>query len=78
MYCVWLVVELAFCYRYIIETRNRTLEETAVLFDGVDASELIAGPEVPDVHHFMHEKTGSLEEDEKSGKISHESHNDIA
>ena len=27
-----------FCYIYVIETKNRTLEETAALFDGEDAT----------------------------------------
>ncbi|KLO06400.1 hexose transporter [Schizopora paradoxa] len=78
VYCCWLVVELLFCYRYIIETKNRTLEETAALFDGVDTTDLISGPMAPDVNQFIHGKSESIEEDEKSGKISHESHHDSA
>ncbi|KAH8118062.1 general substrate transporter [Phellopilus nigrolimitatus] len=34
VYCAWLVLELAFVLRYVIETKGRTLEETAALFDG--------------------------------------------
>ncbi|KAG8214167.1 general substrate transporter [Butyriboletus roseoflavus] len=34
VYLFWLCFELAFCYVFIIETKNRTLEETAALFDG--------------------------------------------
>ncbi|KAG1855317.1 general substrate transporter [Suillus subalutaceus] len=33
-YCGWLVLELLFVMVYIVETRARTLEETAALFDG--------------------------------------------
>jgi MFS family permease len=33
VYCVWLMLELAFILKYIIETKGRTLEETAALFD---------------------------------------------
>ncbi|KAG8918500.1 hypothetical protein FRC00_012423 [Tulasnella sp. 408] len=33
-YIGWLVFELAFVYFYLWETRGRTLEQTAVLFDG--------------------------------------------
>jgi len=33
-YSCWLAFELAFVMRYVIETRGRTLEETAALFDG--------------------------------------------
>lgn len=34
MYCGWLVIELVFVVGFIVETRGRTLEETAALFDG--------------------------------------------
>jgi len=34
VYCGWLFLELLFILRYIVETRGRTLEETAALFDG--------------------------------------------
>ncbi|KAJ1306558.1 hypothetical protein OPQ81_007559 [Rhizoctonia solani] len=34
VYTVWLVFELAFIYFFAVETRNRSLEETAALFDG--------------------------------------------
>ncbi|KAH7921039.1 general substrate transporter [Leucogyrophana mollusca] len=34
VYCGWLALELLFVMVYIIETRGRTLEETAALFDG--------------------------------------------
>jgi len=34
VYCGWLVFELVFVLRYVIETKGRTLEETATLFDG--------------------------------------------
>jgi sugar porter (SP) family MFS transporter len=41
VYCVWLVVEGVFLYFYVVETKNRTLEETAALFDGEEATEQI-------------------------------------
>ncbi|KAJ7593106.1 hypothetical protein C8J56DRAFT_490927 [Mycena floridula] len=34
VYCGWLVVELLFIVTFIVETKGRTLEETAALFDG--------------------------------------------
>ncbi|CEL56221.1 Lactose permease OS=Kluyveromyces lactis (strain ATCC 8585 / CBS 2359 / DSM 70799 / NBRC 1267 / NRRL Y-1140 / WM37) GN=LAC12 PE=3 SV=1 [Rhizoctonia solani AG-1 IB] len=34
IYTVWLVFELVFIYFFAVETRNRSLEETAALFDG--------------------------------------------
>ncbi|KAN0120675.1 general substrate transporter [Russula decolorans] len=36
VYCAWLCFELVFVVLFIVETRGRTLEETAVLFDGED------------------------------------------
>jgi len=36
VYCGWLGFELLFVVLYIVETRGRTLEETAALFDGED------------------------------------------
>ena len=30
VYCVWIAFELVFVYLYLVETKNRTLEETAV------------------------------------------------
>ncbi|KAF8968146.1 general substrate transporter [Flammula alnicola] len=34
VYCGWLVFELSFIFVFIVETKGRTLEETAALFDG--------------------------------------------
>ena len=34
VYCGWLIIELVFVVCYVIETKGRTLEETAALFDG--------------------------------------------
>lgn len=38
VYCCWLAFEFVFLYFMIVETKNRTLEETAALFDGEDIS----------------------------------------
>ncbi|KAI5122108.1 hypothetical protein M0805_002230 [Coniferiporia weirii] len=42
VYACWLVVETLFCYVYIVETKGRTLEETAAIFDGLDPAGLLA------------------------------------
>ncbi|KAL5525808.1 hypothetical protein ACEPAG_7145 [Sanghuangporus baumii] len=42
VYCGWLVFELLFVLKFIIETKGRTLEETAALFDGESAPKDIA------------------------------------
>ncbi|KAA1470430.1 hexose transporter [Dentipellis sp. KUC8613] len=41
VYVFWNAFEAVFCYLYVIETRNRTLEETAALFDGDEAVAMI-------------------------------------
>ncbi|KAF9051359.1 hexose transporter [Panaeolus papilionaceus] len=41
VYVVWLAFEAVFLWFFVIETKNRTLEETAALFDGEDAAEHI-------------------------------------
>ncbi|KAI0654387.1 hexose transporter [Cubamyces menziesii] len=40
VYCAWLAFELAFLYFFIVETKGRTLEETAALFDGEELTQL--------------------------------------
>ena len=42
MYCGWLCFELVFIIVFIVETRGRTLEEIAVLFDGEESPENLA------------------------------------
>ncbi|KAG6335510.1 hypothetical protein ID866_3582 [Astraeus odoratus] len=37
VYICWLVVEFVFLWFFLVETKNRTLEETAAIFDGMDA-----------------------------------------
>ncbi|TCD62432.1 hypothetical protein EIP91_006893 [Steccherinum ochraceum] len=36
VYCAWIAFELVYVYFFLVETKNRTLEETSVLFDGDD------------------------------------------
>ncbi|KAF8887528.1 hexose transporter [Infundibulicybe gibba] len=43
VYVCWLAFEAVFLWLYVIETRNRTLEETATLFDGTEATKKIVG-----------------------------------
>ncbi|KAI0300927.1 hypothetical protein BC826DRAFT_991422 [Russula brevipes] len=42
-YCGWLCFELVFVIIFIVETRGRTLEETAALFDGKDEPDSLDG-----------------------------------
>ena len=57
VYACWLLFELVFLYLYVIETKGRTLEETAALFDGVDATTLVTGPNHPVVSRGDSEKS---------------------
>jgi sugar porter (SP) family MFS transporter len=42
VYVCWLAFEFVFLWTYLLETKNRTLEETAALFDGEEALDRIA------------------------------------
>ncbi|KAH8111990.1 hexose transporter [Phellopilus nigrolimitatus] len=37
VYCAWIAFELVFVYFFVVETKNRTLEETSVIFDGAES-----------------------------------------
>lgn len=43
VYDAWIAFEFVFCYIFVIETKNRTLEETAALFDGEEAVHQVTG-----------------------------------
>jgi len=51
VYCVWLIFELAFMWRYAIETKGRSLEETAAIFDGDDVLSDLTKRTKEDVAH---------------------------
>ncbi|KIJ36375.1 hypothetical protein M422DRAFT_212350 [Sphaerobolus stellatus SS14] len=42
VYDCWLAFELVFCYLFVIETKNHTLEETAAIFDGAEGLEQVS------------------------------------
>lgn len=58
VYVCWLAVEFVFLWFFLVETKNRTLEETAALFDGDEVLEQIA--KKAEVAHDVYED-GSLE-----------------
>ncbi|KAJ6576457.1 general substrate transporter [Mycena vulgaris] len=77
VYLGWLAVELVFVYFYIIETKGRTLEETAILFDGEERRDDLAhmGGEAATTHLSraiaLQDRTYSTREDEnKDEEIS--------
>ncbi|KAJ7275720.1 hexose transporter [Mycena rebaudengoi] len=68
VYCVWLVFEGVFLYFFVIETKNRTLEETAMVFDGVDATDQISATAA--AHAGVTHDLGGV--DEKSDDVKDE------
>lgn len=64
VYVCWLAFEFVFLWFFLIETKNRTLEETAALFDGDDALDQIANR--AEGAHEVYED-GSLEKKSFSG-----------
>ncbi|KAF8893626.1 general substrate transporter [Infundibulicybe gibba] len=68
VYVFWLTFEATFVYFFIIETKNRTLEETAALFDGdetVAQISEVAAEHAGIAHHSSSEK--ALEEHSEKG-----------
>jgi len=55
VYCCWLAFEFGFLYFMIVETKNRTLEETAALFDGEDLSKRVMGVLDADADEVRHD-----------------------
>lgn len=52
--------EFVFLYFFVIETQNRTLEETAALFDGEDLQKIHeAATKAVDVRHDDYDEKGS-------------------
>ncbi|KAJ7104354.1 general substrate transporter [Mycena belliarum] len=68
VYCVWLVFEGVFLYFFLIETKNRTLEETAAIFDGVDVTAQIA--DTAAVHAGVAHDLGGIDEKITDDKAS--------
>ena len=50
VYCAWLAFELVFLYFFIVETKGLSLEETAALFDGEDATRAL-GQATHEIRH---------------------------
>ncbi len=60
MYCCFLAFETVFLYFFVVETQNRTLEETAALFDGDDLDKLHqAGHQAVEVRHEDYDEKSS-------------------
>ncbi|KAF8887524.1 general substrate transporter [Infundibulicybe gibba] len=54
VYVCWLAFEAVFLWFYVVETKGRTLEETAAMFDGAEATEQIVGQAAQQAH-IVHE-----------------------
>lgn len=61
MYVCWLAFELVYVYFFIVETKGLSLEETAALFDGHEATEAIAA------HHGATEVRDDMSDDKEKG-----------
>ncbi|KAH8103089.1 general substrate transporter [Cristinia sonorae] len=59
VYCCWLLFELVFLYFFVVETKNLSLEETAALFDGEDASNALHNATRDVRHEDLDEKASN-------------------
>ncbi|KIM83444.1 hypothetical protein PILCRDRAFT_444032 [Piloderma croceum F 1598] len=62
VYVAWLAVEVIFIYFFLVETRNRSLEECAVLFDGNSVMSQSAETVVERADKVQADEAGSREE----------------
>ncbi len=60
VYCCWIAFELVFCYFFIVETKGLSLEETAALFDGEEATRAVTT-----AHEIRHDEV----DDKTSGEL---------
>ncbi|CCA69467.1 related to hexose transporter protein [Serendipita indica DSM 11827] len=74
VYTIWLMFELVYVWLWATETKGRSLEETAALFDGEDAVAELSNRTGQDMTQVKH--TGSDSQDEKLN-IEH-SHREVA
>jgi len=74
VYVVWLCFEFVYLYFFVVETKNRTLEETAALFDGERALEAIEGKAVAEVGGVAAQ---GVEEKHSEGSFTHEELNKV-
>lgn len=58
VYCCWLAFEFVFCYVFIVETKNLSLEETAAIFDGEEATRAL-GNATHEIRHDDGDEKGS-------------------
>jgi len=68
VYVFWDMFETVFLYFYIVETKNRSLEETAALFDGEDAVDLLAQKAAYNAHIADRHIDGGSNKDSKEEK----------
>ncbi|KAG8818925.1 hypothetical protein FRC18_012268 [Serendipita sp. 400] len=60
VYCCWLVFELVYIFLYLVETKGKTLEETAALFDGKEVLQNIENGGNEAAHQSRHRYRGSF------------------
>ncbi|KAG8727531.1 hypothetical protein FRC12_022440 [Ceratobasidium sp. 428] len=69
VYTVWLAFELAYIYFFAVETKGRSLEETAALFDGDDAVHQLEARARQDMTEEGHR--AAVDEKSGSGSLEH-------
>ncbi|KIJ51839.1 hypothetical protein M422DRAFT_244216 [Sphaerobolus stellatus SS14] len=68
VYVFWIAFELVYCYLFVVETKNLTLEETSVLFDGAEGVEKVTSLAIGRTDDTTHRRESSTEK-EKGGSV---------
>lgn len=64
VYCCWLLFELVYIFLFLVETKGKTLEETAALFDGKEVVANIENVGNEAAHQSRHRYRGFEKKDE--------------
>ncbi|KIJ36377.1 hypothetical protein M422DRAFT_782283 [Sphaerobolus stellatus SS14] len=69
VYVFWIAFELVYCYLFVVETKNLTLEETAVIFDGIEGVEKVSSHAIDSTSLTVHRRDFSTNKGGSTDKV---------